>query len=101
MSLSFRFVDASRKNYFHVSLLKHSIVLQVAKYFAHLPVLSLYIKLNLVDALFARTQTSFGTGQTVHVSFINRNGSMKQILLTWFMIFPFSCLQTQEFSRSI
>jgi len=56
--------------------------LQVAKYFAHLSVLSLYIKLHLVDALFARTQTSFGIGQIVHVSFINRNGSMKQILLT-------------------
>ena len=34
-------------------------------------------------------------------SFINRNVSLKQILLTWFNIFPFSCLQTEESSQSI
>jgi len=34
-------------------------------------------------------------------SFINRNVSIKQILLRWFNIFPFSCLQTEESSESI
>ena len=34
-------------------------------------------------------------------SFINRNVSLKQILLTWFNIFVFSCLQTEESSQSI
>jgi len=34
-------------------------------------------------------------------SFINRNVSPKQILLTWFNIFPFSCLHTEESSQSI
>jgi len=34
-------------------------------------------------------------------SFINRNVTLKQILLTWFNIFPFSCLQTEESSQSI
>jgi len=29
-------------------------------------------------------------------SFISRNVSLKQMLLTWFNIFPFSCLQTEE-----
>jgi len=48
-----------------ISSLKHSVVLQVAKYFAHLSVSSFYNKLYLVDALFARTQISFGIGQTV------------------------------------
>jgi len=38
-------------------------ILQVAKYFAHLS--SFYNKLHLADDLFARTQTSFGIGQTV------------------------------------
>jgi len=33
-------------------------------------------------------------------SFINRNVSLKQILLTWFNIFPFSCLQREESSQS-
>jgi len=36
-----------------------------------------------------------------HFSFINRNVSLKQILLTWFNIFAFSCLQTEESSQSI
>ena len=42
-------------------------VLQVAKYFARLScfIILHYRKLHLVDALFARTQTSFGIGQTV------------------------------------
>jgi len=31
-------------------------------------------------------------------SFVNRNVSLKRILLTWFNIFPFSCLQTEESS---
>jgi len=67
-------------------------VLKVSKYFArifHVP--SFYNKLILVDALFARTQTHFGNGQTVYFSIINRNVSVKQILLTWFIVFPFSC----------
>jgi len=34
-------------------------------------------------------------------SFTNRNVSLKQTLLTWFNIFPFSCLQTAESSQSI
>jgi len=34
-------------------------------------------------------------------SFINRNVSLKQILLTWFNIFSFSCLQTEESRQSI
>jgi len=34
-------------------------------------------------------------------SFINRNVSLKQVLLTWFNIFSFSCLQTEESSQSI
>jgi len=33
--------------------------------------------------------------------FINGNASLKQILLTWFIIFPYSCLQTEESSQSI
>jgi len=55
----------------------------------------------LVDALFTRTQARFGIGQTVYFSFIYRNVSIKQILLTWFIIFPISCLQTEESSQSI
>ena len=31
-------------------------------------------------------------------SFISRKVSLKQVLLTWFDIFPFSCLQTEESS---
>jgi len=34
-------------------------------------------------------------------SFISRNVSLKQILLTWFNIFPFSCFLTVESSESI
>ena len=34
-------------------------------------------------------------------SFINRNVSPTQILLTWFNIFPFSCLQTEKSSQSV
>jgi len=34
-------------------------------------------------------------------SFINRNISINQILLTWLIIFPFSCLQKEESSQSI
>ena len=33
--------------------------------------------------------------------FINRNVSLEQVLPTWFNIFPFSCLQTEESSQSI
>jgi len=40
-------------------------VLEVEKYFAIFLVPSFYNKLHLVDALFARTQTSFCIGQTV------------------------------------
>jgi len=32
-------------------------------------------------------------------SFINRNVSIKQIILTWFIIFPISCLQMEESSK--
>jgi len=60
ISLSFRFMAAS-----FISSLKHSMVLQVAKYLLIFHVPSFYNKLQLVDALFARTQTSFGIGQTV------------------------------------
>jgi len=55
----------------------------------------------LTDALFARTETSFGIGQTVFFSFINRYVSIKETLLTCFMLFPISCLQTQESIQSI
>jgi len=34
-------------------------------------------------------------------SFINRNVSLKQILLTWFNVFPCSYLQTEESTQSI
>jgi len=51
---------------------------------------------------FARTQTRFSIGPTVYFSFINRNVSIKQILLTWFIISPlFGCLQMKESSQSI
>ena len=33
-------------------------------------------------------------------SFIHRNVSLKQMLVTQFNIFPFSCLQTEESSQS-
>jgi len=55
----------------------------------------------LVYALYARSQTSFGAGQTVYFSFINRNVSTKQMLLICFIIFPIGCLQTKESSQSI
>jgi len=64
----------------------------------HIP--SLYNKLHLVDTLFARTWTSFGVGQTVYFSFINRNVSIKQILLTCFILFTISSLQTEESSQA-
>jgi len=54
----------------------------------------------LIDALFARTR-SFGIGQTVYFSFININISIKQILLTCFILFPISCLQTEGSSQRI
>jgi len=57
--------------------------------------------LRLVDVHFARTQTSLGIGQKVYFSFINRNVSIKQILLTGFIIFPISCLQTEESSQTM
>jgi len=38
----------------------------------------------LVDAIFARTRTSFGIGQTVYFSFINKNVSIEQILLRYY-----------------
>jgi len=34
-------------------------------------------------------------------SFINRNVSLKQILLTCFNVFSFNCLQAEESSQSI
>ena len=62
-----------------------------------------YNELHLADALFARTQTCFGIGQTVYFKHINKNVSIKQIglLLTWFIIFPICCLQTKESSQRI
>jgi len=65
----------------------------------HVP--SFYNKLHLIDATFARTRTNFGIDQTVYCSFINGNVSIKQILLTCFILFQISCLQTEEFSQSI
>jgi len=46
-------------------------------------------------------ETSFGIGQTVYFSFIDRNVSIKQILITWFSIFSLSCLQTEQSGESI
>jgi len=63
----------------------------------HIP--SFYNKLHLADAFFART--SFSIGQTVYFSFINRNVCIKQILLICFILFPISCLQTEESGLSI
>jgi len=34
-------------------------------------------------------------------SFINRNVSLKQILFTWFHIFPFSCLQQKILGKAL
>ena len=113
------FVAASRKKSFHVSVTSHNAevklcdLYQFAEVFSgiasckmfwpsfifHVP--SFLNKLHLANALFARTQTSFGVGQTVYFSFINRNVSSKQILFTWFIIFPFSCLQMEESNQSI
>jgi len=62
-------------------------VLQVAKYFAFFQV--------------AKTRTSFGICQIVYFSFISRNVPIKQILLTCFILFPISYLQTEESSQSI
>jgi len=56
-------------------------------------------ELHLLDGVFARTHTNFG--MVKQFSFINRNVSLKQALLTWFNIFPFSCLQAEESSQSI
>jgi len=56
--------------------------------------------LYLVDALVAGTPTSFGMGQTVCCSFINRNFSIKQALLTYFIFSPISCLQREESRQS-
>jgi len=39
--------------------------------------------------------------QTVYINFINGNVSIKQMLLTWFIILPIGCLQSEEFSQSI
>jgi len=45
--------------------MKHSMVLQVAKHFAHLSCSIIFTINYLVDARFAQTQTSFGIDQTV------------------------------------
>jgi len=50
---------------------------------------------------FSRNRTSFGIGQTVYFSFINRNVSIQQILLTCFILFPIRCLQTKKSSQNI
>ena len=54
----------------------------------------------MVDAFFARTQTSVGIGQTIDFSVINRNVSLNKILLMWFIIFPFNCLQTEHLVKA-
>jgi len=115
-SLSFKFVAASRKKSFHIIIKSHNAKvklqslpvswsiqwyckLQNILLIFHVP--SFYKKIHLVDVLSARTQTRFGIWQTVYFNFINRNVSIKQILLTCFNIFPFSCLHTEESSQSI
>ena len=60
-------------------------VLQVAKYFPICHVPSFYNKLHLVDARLHQ-QKRFSQADTI---------------LTWFNIFAFSCLQTEESSQSI
>ena len=116
VSLSFRFLAASRKKSFHISInshnveeklcnlyqfLKRLIVFQVAKYFAHLSCSIILQWLAFGLCSFARSQTRFGIGQTVYFNFINRHVSIKQMLLTWFIILPIGCLQTEESSQSI
>jgi len=82
ISLSFRFVAVSRKKSFHISVMSHNAEVKLCnhyqfaeafngiasfKIFVHLScsITSLYNKLHLTDALFARSQTRFGIGQTV------------------------------------
>jgi len=55
----------SRNYAIFISLLKHSVVVQIANILPIFHVSSFYNKLLLVDAFFAQTQTSFGTGQIV------------------------------------
>ena len=74
-------------------------VLEVEKILpiSHVP--SFYNKLHLVDALFARTQTSFGIGQTVQLHQWKRFSQAD----TTHMVqhFPIQLLQTEESSQSI
>jgi len=53
-----------------------------------------YNKLRLVDLLFARTQTILVLAK--RFSFINKNVSLKQILIKWYDVFPLSCLRMEE-----
>jgi len=71
-------------------------VLQVEKYFAiflvhHFTINCIWLMLFLheLKQVFVLVK---------QFSFINRNVALKQLLLTWFNIFPFSCLQTEESS---
>jgi len=93
---------------FYISLKSHNVEVKLCNLYQqvenilpiyHVP--SFHNKPHLVDVLFARTRTSFGIGQTVYFSVVNRNVSIKQILLTCFILFPISCLQTEESSHSI
>jgi len=54
----------------------------------------------LDDAIFARTRISFGIGQIVYFNFINGNVSIKQILLECFIVFPISCLRTEDLVKA-
>ena len=96
VSFSFRFVAASRKKLLYISIKSHNVevklcnvyhflkrlmVLQVEKYFSHL---SCSISLQWIAfrwCSFCTNSKSFGIGQTVYFSFINRNVSLKPILL--------------------
>jgi len=74
-------VAATRKKSFHISVMSHNAAVKLCNLYqfveafngncklqnilpiCHVP--SFYNKLHLVDGVFARTQTSFGIGQTI------------------------------------
>jgi len=118
--LSFRFGAAPRKKSFHISIKSHSAEVKLCKPYqfaeaingiASWKIFCPYFMFHhftincigsmLLAALYVRAQTSFGISQTVYFSFISRNVYIKQILHTWFIIIPFSCLQSEEFSQRI
>jgi len=76
---------------FHISIKSHNDEVKLCDVYQ-------FLKRLMV---FARTQTSFGIGQIVYFSFINRHVLFKQILLTWFILFSISCLQTEEYIQNI